>query len=75
MIILEIHAYVKYMPFILKINHGIVLSKLWERIIVPLDRRFVVYPGVAGVDEGAGVEDVKHEVPLQHRPLLHWQPA
>ena len=25
-----------------------------ERIIVPLDRHFVVYPGGAGVDEGAG---------------------
>ena len=28
-----------------------------EGIIVALDRRFVVYPGGAGVDEGAGVED------------------
>ena len=27
-----------------------------ERIIVPLDRHFVVYPGVAGVDEGAGLD-------------------
>ena len=27
-----------------------------ERIIVPLDRHFVVYPGGAGVDEGAGVD-------------------
>ena len=26
-----------------------------ERIIVPLDRQFVVYPGGAGVDEGAGL--------------------
>ena len=43
----------------------------WEHIIVHLDRRFVLYPGVAGVDEGAGVDDVEHEVPLQHRPLLH----
>ena len=30
---------------------------LREGIIVGLDRRFVVYPGGAGVDEGAGVED------------------
>ena len=29
-----------------------------ERIIVLLDRQFVVYPGGAGVDEGAGVEDI-----------------
>ena len=35
-----------------------------ERIIVPLDRRIVVYPGGAGVDEDAGVEE---EVPLLHR--------
>ena len=28
-----------------------------ERIIVPLDRHFVVYPGSAGVDEGAGVDE------------------
>ena len=26
-----------------------------EDLIVPLDRRLVVYPGAAGVDEGAGV--------------------
>ena len=26
-----------------------------EGIIVPLDRRFVVYPGAARVDQGAGV--------------------
>ena len=52
----------------------IVLKNYREGIIVALDRRFVVYPrlSVAGVDEGAGVEDVKHEVPLLHRPLLHW---
>ena len=30
----------------------------------------VVYPGLAGVDEGAGVEDVIHEVPLLHRPHI-----
>ena len=41
-----------------------------EGIIVALDRRFIVYPGVASVDEGAGVEDVKHEVPLLHRLTL-----
>ena len=29
----------------------------WEGIIVPLDRRFVVYPGAAGVGEGAGVDE------------------
>ena len=40
-------------------------------MIVALDWRFVVYPGLASVDEGAGVEDVIHEVPLLHRPLLH----
>ena len=40
-------------------------------IIVHLDRRFVIYPGVDSVDEGAGVDDVEHEVPLLHRPLLH----
>ena len=28
----------------------------WERIIVPLDRHFVVYTGDAGVDEGTGVD-------------------
>ena len=28
-----------------------------EGIIVALDQRFVIYPGGAGVDEGAGVED------------------
>ena len=27
-----------------------------ERIIVPIDRHFVVYPGDAGVDEGAGLD-------------------
>ena len=27
-----------------------------EGIIVPLDQRFVVYPGGAGVDEGARVD-------------------
>ena len=30
---------------------------MWERIIVPLDRLFVVYPGSAGVGEGAGVDE------------------
>ena len=30
-----------------------------ERIIVPLYRQFVVYPGVAGVEEGAVVEDIQ----------------
>ena len=30
---------------------------LWERIIVPLDRHFVIYPGGAGVDEGAGLDE------------------
>ena len=29
----------------------------WERIIVPLDWHFVVYPGSAVVDEGAGVDE------------------
>ena len=47
-------------------------GKLRERIIVHLDQCFVVYPGVAGVDEEAGVDDVEHEVPLLHRPLQHW---
>ena len=28
-----------------------------ERIIVPLDRHFVIYPGSAGVDEGASVDE------------------
>ena len=42
-----------------------------ERIIVRLDWRFVVHPGVSDVDEGAGVDDVEHEVPLLHQPLLH----
>ena len=28
-----------------------------EGIIVPLDRRFVVYPGGAGVEEGVGVKE------------------
>ena len=28
-----------------------------ERIIVPLDRQFVVYHGGAGIDEGAGVDE------------------
>ena len=42
-----------------------------EGIIIALDRRFVVYPGLAGVDEGAGLEDIEHEVPLLHWPLLH----
>ena len=28
-----------------------------ERIIVPLDQHFVVYPGGAGVDESAGVDE------------------
>ena len=32
---------------------------------IHLDQRFVVYPGVAGVD------DVEHEVPVLHWPLLH----
>ena len=27
-----------------------------ERIILPLDRQFVIYPGGAGVDEGARVD-------------------
>ena len=31
-------------------------SNFRKGIIVPLDRRFVVYPRVAGVDEGAGVD-------------------
>ena len=48
-----------------------ILPLHWERIIVHLERHFVVYPGVAGVDEGAGVDDVEHEVNLLHRPLLH----
>ena len=51
-----------------------------ERIIVPLDRQFVVYPGVAGVDEGAGVEEVflikgplyTQAFCLLDRRLLHW---
>ena len=30
-----------------------------ERIIVPLDRQFIIYPGVSGVDEGAGEEDIQ----------------
>ena len=29
----------------------------WERIIVPLDRHFVVYTGDACVDEGTGVDE------------------
>ena len=45
--------------------------ELQERIIVHLDWCFVVNPGVAGADEGAGVDNVEHEVPLLHRPLLH----
>ena len=32
-------------------------AKLGERIIVPLDRQFVVYPGGAGVDEVASVDE------------------
>ena len=32
-------------------------AKLGERIIVPLDQQFVVYPGGAGVDEVAGVDE------------------
>ena len=28
-----------------------------ERIIVPLDRQFVIYPGGACVDKGAGVDE------------------
>ena len=28
-----------------------------EGIIEALDRHFIIYPGGAGVDEGAGVED------------------
>ena len=32
--------------------------KIREGIIVALDWRFFVYPGGAGVDEGAGVEDI-----------------
>ena len=31
--------------------------KLWEGIIIALDRHFVFYPGAAGVDEGAGVDE------------------
>ena len=31
---------------------------MWERIIIPLDRQFVVYPRGVGVDQGAGVEDI-----------------
>ena len=34
------------------------LVLFWERIIIPLDGQFLVYPGVAGVDEGAGVVEV-----------------
>ena len=29
----------------------------WEGIIVPLDRRLLVYPGGAGVDKGASVDE------------------
>ena len=29
----------------------------WQRIIVPLERHFVVYTGIAGVDEGAGEDE------------------
>ena len=47
-------------------------SVYWEGIIVALDRPFVVPLGGAGVDEGASVEDIIQEVPLLHRPLLHW---
>ena len=28
------------------------LTNVRERIIVPLDRHFIIYPGGAGVDEG-----------------------
>ena len=31
--------------------------KVRERIIIPLDRQFVVYSGGASVDEGAGVDE------------------
>ena len=52
-------------------KQNIFLSKLgpnlnrWlrEDIIVPLDRRFVVYPGGAGVDEDAGVDKGEEECP------------
>ena len=59
------------MPSSSMIDNGPYTSIFWEGIIVALDWRFVIFPGLAGVDEGAGVEDVIHEVPLLHRPLLH----
>ena len=37
-----------------------------EGIIVPLDRRFVVYPRGASVDQGAGVEEVSLVYPGTH---------
>ena len=49
--------------------HINITTYLGKGIIVALDRRFVVYPGVAGVEEGAGVEDLFYT-----RPLLHRQP-
>ena len=33
------------------------VAKLRERIIVPLDRHFVVYTGGASVDEGASLDE------------------
>ena len=60
-----------------------VFSKLRERIIVPLDRQFVVYLGNAGVDEGASVDegDIFYTGSLLYNGTLfcrdagiHWHP-
>ena len=51
---------------------GILSVKSREGIIVPLYRRFVVYPGGAGVEEGASGEEGG---PLPHRHphnCLYW---
>ena len=47
----------------------IFVANLWrEGIIIPLDRHFVVYPGGAGVEEGASVEEVSLAYPGSSTP-------
>ena len=48
-------------------------SNKGEGILVPLDRRFVVYPGGAGVEEGSGVEEVSLFYTGTLRPSLLWK--